>query len=197
MFYGLPFKKERALSMSRTKTTTFNLDEEVVYPGHGVAKISRIIEKKVAGHNISFFELKFLNKDMTILVPTQNLSSVGIRRLSSSEYIQSIFTLLKQPSQKLSSEVITNWNKRNKDYQSKLRSGDLQEICKIYRDLKNMSVYKELSFGEKTLLQQTELLLAQEISLVQNVNEEQAIENLRKVFKKTVSKGVNQVATML
>lgn len=182
--------------MSRIKAATFCLNEKVVYPGHGVAQISRIVEKQVAGNNACFFELKFLNKDMTILVPTHNLSSVGIRRLSSTENIIDIFKTLSQPAQKVSYDAVTNWNKRNKDYQCKLRSGDLQEICKIYRDLKNMSFYKELSFGEKALLQQTENLLAQEISLVQNMEEVKAIEHLRSLFTK-VSSRPNSVATML
>jgi RNA polymerase-interacting CarD/CdnL/TRCF family regulator len=78
-----------------------------------------------------------------------------------------------------------------------LRTGDLQEICKIYRDLKNMSVYKELSFGEKALLSQTEMLLAQEISLVQNMDEEKAVEHLRSLFNKHVSVNANPVATSL
>lgn len=170
--------------MSRIKAATFCLYEKVVYPGHGVAQINRIVEKLVAGNRSCFFELKFLNKDMTILVPTHNLSSVGIRRLCSSESIGDIFKILMQPSQRMSYDAVTNWNKRSKDYQCKLRTGDLQEICKIYRDLQNMSVYKELSFGEKTLLQQTETLLAQEISLVQNMQEEKAIEHLRSLFTK-------------
>lgn len=161
---------------------TFCLNEKVVYPGHGVAKINRIVEKKVAGNQTCFFELKFLNKDMTILVPTHNLTMVGIRRLSSSENIIDIFKILSQPSKKISLEVTTNWNKRNKDYQCKLRTGDLREISKIYRDLKNMALYKELSFGEKALLVQTEMLLAQEISLVQNMDEGVAVKNLRSVF---------------
>ena len=136
--------------MSRIKAAIFCVNEKVVYPGHGVAQINRIVEKQVAGNRACFFELKFLNKDMTILVPTHNLTSVGIRRLSSTEHITDIFKILAQPSQRLSYDAVTNWNKRNKDYQCKLRTGDLQEIRKIYRDLKNMSVYKELSFGGKS-----------------------------------------------
>ena len=183
--------------MSRIKAATFCVNEKVVYPGHGVAQINRIVEKQVAGNRACFFELKFLNKDMTILVPTHNLSSVGIRRLCSTENITDIFKTLALPSQRISYDAATNWNKRNKDYQCKLRTGDLQEICKIYRDLKNMSVYKELSFGEKALLQQTETLLAQEISLVQNMNEEKAVEHLRSLFNKHASGRTNPIATVV
>lgn len=158
----------------------FVLDDKVVYPGHGVAKISRIFEKNVAGKTTTFFELKFLNKDMTILVPTDNLASVGVRCLSSLENINDIFKILSEPvNPALAESTPSNWNKRNKDYQIKLRTGNLRDICKIYRDLKHISSYKELSFGEKNLLQQTEMLLAQEIALVKKMAEESMVEQLR------------------
>ena len=162
----------------------FSLYEKVVYPGHGVAEISRIIEKKVGSSTAKFFELKFLNKDMTILVPTNNLTSVGLRPLSTSKKINDVFKLLSEPTEKILNELAaSNWNKRNKDYQCKLRTGNLYELCAIYRDLKYISTEKELSFGEKSLLQQTENLLAQEISIVKQVEEDAAIEHLRSLFK--------------
>ena len=158
----------------------FDLNEKVIYPGYGVAKINRIVEKKVAGKNTSFFELLFMNKDMTILVPTQNLTSVGIRRLSSCENINSILKKLSEPTNdSLQDLTASNWNKRNKEYQCKLRTGNFQEICKIYRDLRHIAAQKELSFGEKNLLSQTEALLVEEISLVNQMGEEKAIEHLR------------------
>jgi CarD family transcriptional regulator len=162
----------------------FALNEKVVYPGHGVAKISRIIEKTISGNVTLFFELKFLNKNMTILVPTTNFSAIGIRPLSSSENIDAIFKVLSEPIiEPVNEAAVSNWNKRNKDYQCKLRTGNMREICKIYRDIKYMAAKKELSFGEKNLLHQTEALLVEEISLVLGVGEEQALEHLRSVFK--------------
>lgn len=162
----------------------FSRSEKVVYPGHGVAKINRIVEKKIAGNIASFFELKFLNKDMTILVPVNNAMSVGIRRLSSDELINTILKNLSEPtSSLLQPEVMaTNWNKRNKEYQGKLRTGDLCEICGIYRDLKRIELQKELSFGEKNLLQQTESLLAEEIAIVKNISEDEAGNYLRSLI---------------
>ncbi len=159
----------------------FSRGEKVVYPGHGVAKINRIIEKKIAGSIANFFELKFLNKDMTILVPVNNATSVGVRRLSSKERIETLFKMLSQPiNSGYQNEVMaTNWNKRNKEYQGKLRTGDLQEICEIYRDLKHIELQKELSFGEKTLLHQTEVLLVEEISIVRNIPKAEATACLR------------------
>jgi len=162
----------------------FSLDEKVVYPGHGVAVISRIVEKKVGGQIIKLYELKFMNADMTVLVPTNNLAVVGIRKLSSNESINTIFEMLSEPAPQVNGDLTaSNWNKRNKEYQCKLRSGNLKEICKIYRDLHYIAEHKELSFGEKGLLQQTESLLAEEISIVTKVGTEKAVEHLRSFFK--------------
>lgn len=158
----------------------FVLGEKVVYAGHGVAKISRVIEKQVGGSVTHFFELRFLNKDMTILIPTDNVAAVGVRRLSSPENIDDIFKLLSQPAEPLHHELTTsNWNKRNKEYQCRLRTGKLTEIGKIYRDLRHISAQKELSFGEKGLLNQTEALLIEEIAVVGNIGTEKAAEKLR------------------
>ena len=161
----------------------FSLDDKVVYPGHGVATVHRIVLKEIAGTVTACFELKFLTKDMTILVPTNNLLLVGVRRLSSLQDIEEIFNVLTQPVTKLPYEVHTvNWNRRSKHYKAEMRKGNPKEICKIYRDLKYIAHYKELSFGEKTLLAQIELLLAQEISLVKNIDQDKVIEQLRSLF---------------
>ncbi|MEX0849743.1 MAG: CarD family transcriptional regulator [Candidatus Dependentiae bacterium] len=159
----------------------FSVNEKVVYPGHGVAIVSQAIEKSVAGHKVCFFELTFLSKDMTILVPVKSLT--GIRRLSSVKKIDDVFNMLSQPTTKDIHELTaSNWNKRNKDYQFRLRSGSLDEIGHVYRDLKFIATQKELSFGEKNLLHQTESLLAQEIAIVKQINEDKAIELLRSFF---------------
>jgi len=162
----------------------FALNEKVVYPGHGVALINRIIERVVANQVTHFYELKFLNKEMTILVPIDNLDSVGIRALSTRQYIKGVFKTLTMPVTKnpLIELSISSWNKRNKKYQSCLRSGDLVEISKIYRDLHYLAQEKELSFGERNLLLQTEALLAEEISMVEGIVKEKTIHQLRACF---------------
>jgi CarD family transcriptional regulator len=159
----------------------FAVNDRVVYPGHGVARINRIVEKAVSTEIVHFFELKFLNKEMTVLVPTTNFESVGIRPLSPLTLINNVFKVISRPV-KDSFEyelMVSNWNKRNKDYQNKIRKGDLIELSEIYRDLKHIARQKELSFGEKNLLQKTEMLLAEEIAVVEQVGEEKALLRLR------------------
>lgn len=159
----------------------FSSQENVVYPGHGVARISRIIERNVGGVLTTFYELAFLNKDVTVLVPTENAIAVGLRRLSTQENVDHVFCTLSGPVQqdRPAEFSVSSWNKRNKSYQLKLRTGSLQELSEIYRDLRAIEVRKPLSFGEKNLLQQAEALLVEEISLIQNRTQDIIVEQLR------------------
>ena len=159
----------------------FSLDEKVVYPGHGVAKINRIIEKEFGGKKAAFYELVFISKGATILVPTNCSGDSIIRPLSPKSKVDEALKVLSEPAKKILNSEFTasNWNKRNKEYQLKLRTGDLKGLSEVYRDLRYISRYKELSFGEKNLLLQTENLLVEEISLIQSLTQDKTMENLR------------------
>ncbi len=175
----------------------FRLYDKVVYPGYGVAQINRIFSKIIGGKEASFYELIFLNKDMSVLIPTDNAEAVGLRPLSSPQYVKDVFGSLLSPARKINYTEFTasNWNKRNKEYQVKLKSGDLKDLSEIYRDLHYIAVYKELSFGEKHLLQQIEGLLVEEISLVEELEQEKTIEHLRSLCSGYVQKGPNNEKT--
>lgn len=162
----------------------FNQHEKIVYPGHGAAIIQRVIERNIGGKTASFYELQFLNKDMTILVPVDNIESIGIRKLSTQKDIGNLFKIFSEPVERHHNEVALNWNKRNKEYQCKIRSGNLKDIGEIYRDLRNIEKHKELSFGEKSLLQQTESLLAEEIALAYDIASEVAVTQLRTMARR-------------
>lgn len=166
----------------------FNEKDKVVYPGHGVAVINRVLERKIGGQSTQFFELAFINKDMTILVPVDNIESIGIRQLSSESDIGKLFDLFSEPVEPPHSEVALNWNKRNKEYQGRIRSGNINEIGQIYRDLRHIERQKELSFGEKNLLQQTEALLAEEIAHACDIGSEVATSHLRSLAQQEIQR---------
>lgn len=173
----------------------FKLEDKVVYPGHGVAIIEDIIEKRVNDKNLKFFKLRFLYKDMTILVPLSSAdSSCSFRALSSKIDIDRAFCEIVKPSKKLETLDFTpsSWNKRNKIYQLKLQSGNIIDIAAIYRDLMFTARYKDLSFGEKNLLQLAEELLLQEILEVKNLNKDTVIQELRRPFKQATFDGLGE-----
>lgn len=165
----------------------FSEKEKVVYSGHGVAQIIRITDKKIANTTVSFFELKFLSKDMTILVPVLNAHLAGMRSLSTKAQIDCLLAMIAETAPiNQGDSGLTNWNKRNKEYQIKIRTGDLIEIGEIYRDLNRSEQIKELSFGEKDLMYKTESFLIEEISLVTNQSPKDVEAHLRLLVKKTI-----------
>lgn len=178
-FFTTIVGRKKGLPMSTPKQ--FQVNEYVVYPGQGVAYIQNVITKSFAGSTVEFYELAFLNKDVSVLVPTHNADEVGLRHLTSNESIHDAFDILTQPAKKLYNYefTATSWNRRNKDYQSKLQRGTLADLSEIYRDLHYISTQKALSFGEKTLLSQTEDLLAEEIAQVTETNPQKARSQLR------------------
>lgn len=167
----------------------FKENDKVVYPGYGVATIERVVTKNIAGKSSQFFELKFVNNDMTVLVPVAQADSVGIRPLSSQQQVVDLLEMLSQSSACIKNREGTqiNWNKRNKEYQEKLRSGNLSELCSVYRDLKIMEQKKDLSFGEQRMLLATENIIVEELSLVTNKTKESMMGQLRMLI--TVSSG--------
>lgn len=167
----------------------YKRSEHVIYPGHGVAVVEDIIEKTVASTTISFLKLTFLFKDMTILVPVYNVAAIGLRYPSSRQEVEVVLDeLVKQPQKKLESIDLTpsGWNRRHKDYQTKLQQGGLLELAGIYRDLMHIAQQKDLSFGERTILQTIEDLLAQEIQIVVTQDREIVLQWLRMPFKQFI-----------
>lgn len=165
----------------------FKQDDKVVYPGYGVAVVEEIVEKLIGEDTILFFKLSFLFKDMTILVPSYNVKTIGIRLPSDAETIDhAIKELDRKPERQLESIDFTpsGWNRRQKNYQIKIQSGLLLDIVKIYRDLMYVAKQKELSFGERALLQTTEELISQEIQLVRDIDRSNIIQELRSPFRK-------------
>jgi len=165
----------------------FQLKDKVFYPGYGVAVIEDIIEKVVSENKTRFFKLKFVYKDITILVPFNGgAENVGIRHLSEKKVVlAAINELHKAPSKKDDSADPSpnSWNKRNKVYQLKIQRGKLLDIIRVYRDLMYASREKDLSFGEKKLLHMTKELLLQEISTVQKEEREVIMQRLQGPFQ--------------
>lgn len=161
----------------------FQPQDKVVYPGHGVAVIEDILEKEVGGNKMKFFKLQFLYKDMTVLIPTSAQGT--IRRLAGPKEIRKVFVELGKQPKKFETTDFTpsSWNKRNKSYQLKIQSGDIFDIATIYRDLMHTARYKELSFGEKSLLETAEELLIQEVQAIRGTMLEEVLDELRSPFK--------------
>lgn len=145
----------------------FKVGDHAVYPGHGVGKISSIDYKEILGTKHEFYSVLIIETGMKIMIPAANIKSVGLRPLISHEEAMKVVTILKDKNVKIDTQT---WNRRYRDYMEKIKTGSVFEIAEVLRDLYVLKVDKELSFGEKKMLDTAKNLLLKELNLAPEVN---------------------------
>lgn len=159
---------------------TFKIGDKVVYPAHGVAEVDGIEQKNIAGFTQSFYVLRLLDSGMKVMVPTANELQVGIRYIVDSIEADKVFDVLKK-KEKISEG--TTWNRRHRDYMEKIKTGSLLEVAKVLRDLYVLKSDKELSFGERKMLDTARSLLMMEISLAKNISLNEVDDRFKQIFR--------------
>lgn len=163
----------------------FRVDQTVFYAGHGIAKITEVIEKNVGGGLVKLYKLAFVHKDMTVLLPFNSMKTSGVRSVSGEELVSEAYAeLSRRPERERSAFDLApaGWGRRQREYQMKIQGGDLIEMIGVYRDIMLLSFKKELSFGEKTILATLEDLVSQDISCGASCSRESVVAKLRKPF---------------
>jgi len=160
----------------------FKLGDLAVYPAHGVGRIEALENKEISGREQSFYIMRILDNDMKIMIPTQNVSNVGLRQVIDREQVDAIYTILKERNVTLDTQ---NWNRRYRDYMEKIKTGSVFEIAAVLRDLSLLRQDKELSFGERKMLDMAKSLLVKEISVAQNQAEAKVEREIDGIFNQT------------
>jgi len=148
----------------------FKIGDLAVYPAQGVGIIERIEQKKISGCQQDFFVMRILENNMIIMIPSANVANVGLRQIIDRKEVSKVFSILKERD--ICVDDNQTWNRRYRDYMEKIKSGSVYEVAEVYRDLTNIQQDKELSFGERKMLDTARSLLIKEISLAKNMKEE-------------------------
>jgi CarD family transcriptional regulator len=172
-------KASRTKKKTLTKTE-FSKGDVAVYPAHGVGYIEGIESKEINGSTLKFYIMKIVENGMVIMIPTSNVESVGLRELISSKEIPDVYKVMKGKRQE--TEYTHNWNRRYKEYVEKIKSGSIYDVAEVFRDLFQLKLEKDLSFGERKLLDTVQNLLVQELSMVKSVDEEAIIQEIEGLF---------------
>jgi CarD family transcriptional regulator len=138
----------------------FKVGDKAVYPAHGVGVIKRIESRIIGGTNQDFYVLQILSSGATLMVPTTGCERAGMRGLISDVEIDNVYAILRSPG-KVSH---TTWNRRFRDFNDKLRTGSVSDIAEVLRDLCSLKGDKDLSYGEKKMLDKALAMLVAEIS---------------------------------
>jgi CarD family transcriptional regulator len=157
----------------------FKKGDLAVYPAHGVGIIETIESKEISGIRQDFYVIRILDNNMKIMVPTQNVDSVGLREIIGRKEVPRLYSILKKRDMVIDNQT---WNRRYRDYMEKIKTGSVFEVAEVYRDLLMLKEDKDLSFGERKMLDTARNLLVKEISLAKKVEEKQVEKDLDKMF---------------
>jgi len=147
----------------------FTVGDKAVYPVHGVAEVVGLEDRDIGGSHTAVYILKILDTGMKIMVPTSNAGSVGLRELITSKQVKEVFEILK--SRDVPRDTQT-WNRRYREYMEKIKTGSVFEIAEVMRDLAVLRHTKDLSFGERKMLETARGLLIKELAIAKGVTED-------------------------
>jgi CarD family transcriptional regulator len=157
----------------------FKKGDLAVYPAHGVGIIERIESQEISGCTQEFYIIRILENNMKIMVPTQNVDNVGLREIIGQNEVPKLYSILKKKDVIIDNQT---WNRRYREYMDKIKTGSVFEVAEVYRDLLMLKEEKDLSFGERKMLDTARSLLVKEISLAKKVAEKQIEKDLDKIF---------------
>ena len=157
----------------------FKVGDLAVYPAHGVGVIESIESKSISGNKQDFYIMRILDNRMIIMIPLNNVNSVGLRQVIDADQVPKIFQILKKR------EIVPDnqtWNRRYREYMEKIKTGSVYELAEVLRDLFILREDKELSFGERKMLDTARSLLVKEISIAEDLDESQVERTIQGIF---------------
>ena len=172
-------EKKKAPANSNRKLD-FKANDHVVYPTHGVGRITRVEEQEVAGSKLELFVITFDKDKMTLRVPTAKAKAVGMRKLSSPDIVATALNTLKGRAR----IKRTMWSRRAQEYEAKINSGDLVSIAEVVRDLHRASGQPEQSYSERQLYESALDRMAREVAAIEQIDRDAAIGILNKSLQK-------------
>ena len=158
----------------------FHIGDKVVYPNHGVGIIEQISSRTIGASVEKFYLLKIKASSLKVMVPFNNVNSVGLRRVVRNGEIQKILDYLTDGE----CSNNTDWKYRFKENSERMRTGSLLEVAGVLKALLMLNQSKPLSFREKKMLERARYLLVSELAMAKNCEEPQIEELLNKALSK-------------
>jgi CarD family transcriptional regulator len=169
---------KKPAAKSASKKLPFAKGDYVVYPTHGVGKVTGIEKREVAGFNLQLFVILFDSEKMTLRVPVEKVTDSGLRKISSKDKMQAVTATLKGRAR----SKRTMWSRRAQEYEAKINSGDPVAIAEVVRDLYRAAGQPEQSYSERQMYEAALERLVNEYALVEKLDVEAATEKIENVL---------------
>ena len=160
-----------------TEKRVYNLKDYVVYPKHGVGKITAIEKATIGEIDIQFYKILVEKEKLTLTVPINQQSK--LRPISSINQINKCISILKaKPKIKR-----TMWSRRAQEYDQKINSGKIYELAEVVKDLnKNTDIIADQSYSERQLFEKAYERLKSEFEAVLKVPPEDVQKKMDKAL---------------
>jgi CarD family transcriptional regulator len=165
---------------------TFKVGEKLVYPNHGVTVVEHIGESPIMEAGDSYYHLRLLQNNSRLMVPIRNTERVGLRRLYQQKEIKGLISLLETKS----SKSTTDWKGRYRENLEKMKTGRLEDVADVLKNLSEVQRRKSLSFREKKMYDRAKYLIVSEVAIVKGVTELEA----EKLIEKSIDKALGTPA---
>ncbi len=157
----------------------FQIGDKAVYPGHGVGVIEAIETKRISGKEQSFYIMRIVDNGMTIMIPKDNVKAAGLRTVIRKIDVSKVIQILKERDVTIDNQ---KWNRRYREYMEKINTGSIYEIAEVLRDLHLLKAEKELSFGERKIMDMAKNLLVKELAVAKDVKESDILREIKMIF---------------
>ncbi len=147
----------------------FSVGDKVVYPTHGAGIVKNIKEEKILGETKAYYVLYMPVGELKLMVPVDNVNELGMRKIIGREDARLVLDVLRDNKSRMS----TNWNRRYRANMEKIKTGDINEVASVARNLYSRDKEKGLSTGEKKMLEQAIRIVVSELALATDTKEEE------------------------
>jgi CarD family transcriptional regulator len=156
------------------KVQAFKIGELVVYPAHGVGRVSNVETQEIAGTSLELYIVDFEKEKLRLKVPTNRAEQKGMRHLADRAMIEQAMKVIRGRAR--IKRVM--WSRRAQEYDAKINSGDLIAVAEVVRDLYRSERQPEQSYSERQLFEQALARFARELAAVRKIDDDQCIKEL-------------------
>lgn len=159
---------------------TFRIGDKAVHPQHGVGEVTNIERKEIGGNVLELYVLRILDNGMKVMVSKEAAHQVGLREVMSKAEAEAVLDTMR------AREVAVDlqpWSRRFRAYTEMIKSGSPYEVAKVLRDMYRLKFDKDLSFGERRLLDTAKSLLFKELALAKKMTEADLVAYVADIFK--------------
>lgn len=173
-------EKKAPVAAKAPEKKGFAVGDYVVYPTHGVGRITGIEVEVIGEYELKVFVIAFEKDKMILRVPVGRAAAAGLRGISGSEDITRALTTLKGRAK----TARGMWSRRAQEYEAKINSGNIVQIAEVVRDLHKNVDQSERSYSERMIYETAMNRLTGEVAAFDKVDTTSAHDKLIKVLKK-------------